>query len=495
MPKQTSQQITSLPDLVKSISIRVSGSSKYDKFKRLYEDDRIAFAYDCVNIKTLADYQIEILGRFDEGSNRVAVRGPHGLGKTLIAAILVHHAVLTAESDCKVPTTASAWRQLEKYLWPEIKKVAKLLAWPVIGRPQYDPNRELLGTSIKLNDGIVEAFALASDNHALIEGAHASKLVYIYDEAKTIPVPTWDAAEGAFASEDLTDCILNAFAISTPGNPSGRFFDIHMRKPGYEDWYVMHVTLEQAIRAKRISVKWAEQRERQWGRDSSIYQNRVLGEFADNSEDGIIPLSWVRKAQVRWREWKEKGMPHQSGRKVLGIDPARMGRDSTVVAEKVASTLKCLVVIPKLPVTSTCGRIINLLSGHYIHIEMEGGLGASIYDILREHSAPNLRPIQVGGKTYWRGRSGELKFMNVRIAMWWNMRELLDPDFGQEVALPPDPFLEADLTTPIWDNRSDGTMFLESKRDIMSRLGRSPDWGTACCLAFWNPSAGGGVMF
>jgi hypothetical protein len=94
------QQDTNLIDLVKSISIHLSGSGKFGKFKRMYSNDR------------------------------VAVKSPHGTGKTFLAAILTHHSVLTAESDCKVPTTASAWRQLEKYLWPEIKKLAKNLAWP-----------------------------------------------------------------------------------------------------------------------------------------------------------------------------------------------------------------------------------------------------------------------------------------------------------------------------------------------------------------------------
>jgi hypothetical protein len=55
--------------------------------------------------------------------HRVAARGPHGLGKTTLASWVVIWFALTRDGDdWKVITTASAWRQLEKFLWPEIHK-------------------------------------------------------------------------------------------------------------------------------------------------------------------------------------------------------------------------------------------------------------------------------------------------------------------------------------------------------------------------------------
>jgi hypothetical protein len=66
---------------------------------------------------------------------------------------------------------------------------------------------------------------------------------------------------------------------------------VHKRAPGLEDWHVRHVTLEEAVAAGRISPDWAEQRARQWGRDSALYANRVLGEFHASDEDSVIPLA------------------------------------------------------------------------------------------------------------------------------------------------------------------------------------------------------------
>jgi hypothetical protein len=40
--------------------------------------------------------------------------------------------------------------------------------------------------------------------------------------------------------------------------------------------------------------------------------------------------------------------------------------------------------------------------------------------------------------------------VNQRAEWWWGMREDLDPASGQDLALPPDPELKADLCAPRW---------------------------------------------
>lgn len=548
MPKLTNQGNSSIVEVAKSIAIDLDGSRQKLKFQRLYKNDRIAFLYDVMPsyARTIAPYQLEMLGYFDEGKTRVSVRGPHGLGKTFIAAIMVHHAILTTEEDCKVPTTASANRQLEKYLWPEIRKAAKNIAWPVVGRPPYEPQRELLRNSIRLRGGIVEAFAVASDRHDYVEGAHATIMRYILDEAKTIPSDMWDAIEGAFSSEGLiapddrivvptmlgdegnskdqygdsnavkiegeSKYSVNVFAISTPGPPVGRFYDIHMKKPGYEDWYVKHVSLDEAIRAGRVSAKWAEQRKRQWGENSSVYQNRVLGQFSDNTEDGVIPLSWVDAAMERYRRLKADGtIEHMVGTaqrrdKCVGVDVARYGGDETVLAKRIASLMITLQCFQRQPTTATAGNVFKFAQGGFhVNIETDGGLGASVYDMLFDDytekyslgaAAELLHPITVGGKTGMRDQSGELGFYDVRSAMWWHMRELLDPNNGRKIALVPDERLRLDLVTPTWEVKRMGIVKVQSKEEIKRLIGRSTDRGDACCLAFWEGGGqGGGVVF
>jgi hypothetical protein len=549
-----------IQELVGSINFDLSGSNKYRRFQKMYSEDRIAFVHDIMPDVglTITSYQEEILGYYDDGYTRVAIRGPHGLGKTFLAAILVHHMVLTSEEDAKVPTTASAWRQLEKYLWPEINKLAKLIAWHEVGRTSYDPRSEFLQLAIKIKDRDVEAFALASDDHTSLEGAHATRILFVFDEAKTIPAATWDAVEGAFSTEGLSDAYKAlAFAISTPGDPSGRFYDIHTGAPGYDDWLVRHVTIDEAIAAGRISQQWVDQREVQWGRDNPVFQNRVLGEFADNTEDGLIPLSWVNAAIERGKAYATISKPYgthalttiggaysssegihnqhtprtvprtgggiqstvpqtpmvqgngsrtvvgtgegiqgsvEGAVRVLGVDVARMGRDSTVIAERQALILKNISQYRKSPTTVTAGRVKNIARGHVINIEMDG-LGAGVYDMLREQGVPNLRAVHPQGKTVYRDSSGELSFLNVRAAMWWKMRELLDPANNMGIILPDHNGMKADLIAPRWMTTSTGLIKIEPKVDLKKRLGRSPDIGDAVCLCFWGTRSGGGVVF
>jgi hypothetical protein len=298
--------------------------------------------------------------------------------------------------------------------------------------------------------------------------------------------------------ESTNDTVYEAlaFAISTPGDPTGQFYDIHMHKPGYEDWLTRHVTIDEAIAAGRISPKWVAQRAIQWGVDSSVYQNRVLGEFADETEEGVIPLSWIRAANHRWLDWEKKGFPVESGAiEILGVDVAGGGEDKTVIAHRSAWGVSRLHIYSKLQTPATAGHVKSLCAGKKVHIEMDGGLGASVYAILKEQEIKGLVPITVGASTHWRDRSGEISFLNVRAAMWWNMRELLDPTYNSQIMLPPLEQLTLDLSTPHSEMMKDATRKIESKDSIAKKIGRSTDYGDAVCLAFWGANRGGGVVF
>jgi hypothetical protein len=70
-----------------------------------------------------------------------------------------------------------------------------------------------------------------------------------------------------------------------------------------------------------------------------------------------------------------------------------------------------------------------------------------------------------------------LHFVNLRAYAYWSLRDLLDPEQGQNLALPPDQELLSDLTAPRWSLTTQGIK-IEAKEDIAERLGRSPDH---CC--------------
>jgi hypothetical protein len=301
-----------------------------------YNDDPLGFIDAYVDFggvsEGLTDYQREIIAALPV-KNRVSVRGPHGLGKTAVSSLVVLWFALTREAagrDWKCVTTAGGWRQLEHYLWPEIRKWAHRLRWDDMGRRPLDERGELLALKLRMRSG--EAFAAASDKPELIEGCHADSVLYIFDESKAIIPETFDAAEGAFSGASAGSGLeALALAMSTPGEPSGRFYAIHCHAPGLQDWWTRHVTLDEAIAAGRVSREWADQRALQWGTASAVFVNRVLGEFHSSDEDSVVPLSWIEAANDRWRAWDEAGRPDLELPHVAGVDVARCFDDQTEI--------------------------------------------------------------------------------------------------------------------------------------------------------------------
>lgn len=452
-----------------------------------YKNDRVAWAHDCITWPVdggLTVYQEEGLAALDV-HDRVCIRAPHGAGKTTTDALAVLHFATTRDAeriDWKCPTVASNWRQLTQYLWPEIHKWARRLDWTKLGLAPWT-QRELLALNLKLMTG--SAFAVATNDPAALEGAHADWLFYLFDESKSIAAATFDAAEGAFSGAGGdTAQEAKALCTSTPGPPSGRFYDIQSRKPGYEDWHVIHWTLDDVIAAGRVSAEWAAQRAKQWGVKSATYRQRVLGEFAEDDKDTVIPLAWIEQANERWLEWEELGMTpaHLAS---VGVDVAREGSDKTVLAARYGTLIDRLQVYEKQDTMATTGLVhaITATVGVWSTVDVIG-IGSGVVDRLRE-LGDDVVPFNASERTDRLDLPGILGFVNKRSASWWNLREMLDPGSGFDLALPPDDELLGELTSPKWRVTSGGRIQVEQKADVAARLGRSPDKADAVVMAYW----------
>ena len=449
---------------------------------KTWTESPVTWGRDCLKID-LAGYQAEVLDALPV-QRRVAVKGPHGLGKSFMGAFLVNWFATTRDlmgKDWKIITTASAWRHLEVYLWPEIHKWANRIDFVTLGRAPYNPRTELLDLRLKLQYGA--ATAVASNTPERIEGAHAEELLYLLDEAKIIPPATWDSIEGAFSNAG-TDTVDNAyaFAMSTPGPPSGRFYQIHKREAGYEDWWTRSITLDEAIASGRISRQWADQRRAQWGEQSAMYQNRVLGNFHASDEDSVIPLAWLEDAIERWHVWDRAGRPSPGGPLWTGVDVGR-GGDESVLAIRDG----WVITLEGNRRRDTMSQVADLQGRDGRAIIDVIGLGAGVYDRMRELGE---RPVAYTGSAGVKGardRSGKYGFTNTRSAAYWHLRELLDPAYEPVLALPPDDKMVSDLTTPTWDITTGvpPKIQVEVKDKVVERLGRSPDRGDAVAMSLW----------
>ena len=195
----------------------------------------------------------------------------------------------------------------------------------------------------------------------------------------------------------------------------------------------------------------------------------------------VIPTDWVRAAQRRWLERERPATPLTA----VGIDPARGGRDNTAMARRYDNWFDEIVAWPGVATSDgpTAANLVRQALGDeepgYVNIDVVG-YGASAYDSLK--TMYNVEPVNAGEGSEYRDRSGKLKMRNMRAEYYWRMREALDPEHGDDIALPPGNEIVADLCAARYRLTTAGVQ-IEEKDEIKKRLGRSPDKGEALLLA------------
>jgi len=204
----------------------------------------------------------------------------------------------------------------------------------------------------------------------------------------------------------------------------------------------------------------------------------------------VIPTEWAKAAQ---RRWKDREPPDTLFTRV-GVDPSRGGVDSTEIAPRSDNYFYELLSYPgkNVPDGPACAALVIECLGEVnedaeINVDVIG-IGSSIYDILLAQDYL-VYPVNFAKGTKATDKSGRLEFRNVRAEAYWKFREALDPNSGEDLAIPMGDELLADLVTPRWSVSTRGIL-VEPKKDIRKRLGRSPGKGDAVVLAHYEPEAG-----
>lgn len=202
----------------------------------------------------------------------------------------------------------------------------------------------------------------------------------------------------------------------------------------------------------------------------------------------VIPTAWVEEAQARWKPRARKGEMLTQG-----VDVARGGKDNSVISNMHAPLTPDEgpwfdELEPRtFPGAETPNgpALAGLIIAHRrdlapVLIDVIG-VGAAPYDVLNGMDV-QVHGVNMSAGVDYRDKSGMLSFLNTRSWLWWNMREALDPANGVGIALPPDKALLSELCMPKW-SVSGKTIKVESREEIVKRLGRSPDRATAVILA------------
>lgn len=411
---------------------------------------------------TGAPYQFEVLAALAE-VDHVSVRSGHGVGKSTLAAWAILWWLFSRPESLAVVAAPTADRQGRGIVGREVLK------WAQRGRLTLDSDG--LGGWRSGNTGSRLVVVSGASEVGLVEGQHADATLLVLDECKALGRDTIDALSGA-----LTGTEGRILAGSTPGAPSGFFFDV-AREDGDGDWRRFHIPSDDS---SQVSERWVNGRARAWGVQSATYQQRVRGEFP--RDGGGALCSWALLHASVGREIPPSARVAVSGT-VLGLDVARslagdasaavLVRDGAVVH---AETWR------EATLTATAGRALDLVRRFRPDaiVVDEGGVGGGLVDRLRE-VVPSVRGVHFGQRA-----ADPDRFVNARAEAYWTLRVRLEagalslPDSaeGRDELLP-----ELAAQRVVYDAR--GRVGLAPKDAIRGELGRSPDLADALALSVY----------
>ena len=228
------------------------------------------------------------------------------------------------------------------------------------------------------------------------------------------------------------------------------------------------------------TVEWAVSRLDKWGKDSPLFQSRVLGIFPKISKDTIIALADLEAC-------KDIAGKRTSPR-VLGIDVARFGNDDTcfIGAENWEQVYKEKWNGQDL--VKTANRAIHLIKTKKINVVVidDTGLGGGVTDML--HDAQNtgltfqLIPVNFAEK------SNTDEYDDIVTEMYFNVKDLVE---HRHIQVEDEGDLFAELSNRKYKFTNRGKIRIESKDDYKKRTGSgSPNEADAFVLCIWGLSYG-----
>lgn len=402
-------------------------------------------------------------------SRRTAVRSGHGVGKTRLAASIIHWFIST-RSYPRIRCTANTEKQIMSVLWSELGVIHR-----------QAKNRDLFEyskTSYRLKSApevhFAEAIAWSAEKSEAFAGIHSDNVLYIFDEASAIDSIIWEVSQGAMTKQNARWLVL--------GNPTrnqGKFYECFGRnqwKPGDIDTSLWHTFTISCFESPRVTKEYIDEIKREYGENSDPFRVRVLGLPPLQEDQQFISKSLFDSAANR--------IVHNSptAARILGIDVARFGEDRTVFVERQGFVIKHLLTRRGQDTMRTVGDTLRLITDerqagrpfHSVVIDSVG-IGAGVVDRLREQG---VEIIACNGGT--EPRKPE-KYKNLRAELWDSYKEWL-----KEGKI--DPEFEEDSCGIFYSYDSGNRLVMERKEDAKKRGIASPDLADAATLTFYAPS-------
>lgn len=481
-----------------------------------YRDDPCAFFEEVLGLPVWGDHEhgqramLEHIRDYD----RVAVRAGRKVSKSFsLGGIALWW--FTSWYDAQVIITSTTARQVDDVNWGDVKFLharaqhpldatdwsnEKLLAYrPTLTTRPIDGEPRILARS-GLVSGFRKVAGFTAREGVAAQGKSGVHQLYLLDESSGIPQGVIEAIIGNMAGGG------KLVMWGNPTKSEDEFYEAFGKKQrsdsnptGYKTLTISSEESPNVVAGEQLIPglalrSYIEEREREWGRASALFQVHVLGKHVELEEGKIISLHEIHEAVQRWSATGESFVKGE-GVLHIGCDPAlsRTGDEAVFAARRGK-------------------RVLELRADR--NLSEEGHVAVAL-DLIKAHGNPgevailNLDSLgDVGEKVKqafigWQLRNPATKrfiLCCVRAsdnairepAGYWHVYDELwgvcASWLHEGGAIPDDPKLERDLHSPAWSYDKHQRMMATRKDDLRKKLGRSPDRGNALCLACWENS-------
>ena len=204
--------------------------------------------------------------------NRMSIVSGHGIGKSMLLAVLILW-FLFIHPMAQVACTSPSKEQMYDVLWKELKKWIDKLPDGMKDLYQWESGH------IRMKEAPQVWFARAKtsskENTEALAGVHADWVLMAVDEASGVEEPIFETMEGALTSGNVL-----VFLISNGTRSIGYFYDTHHKDASRWQNYSFS-----SLESPRVDTKYVTGIVDKYGDDSVQYAIRVKGQFPD---EGIM---------------------------------------------------------------------------------------------------------------------------------------------------------------------------------------------------------------
>lgn len=397
---------------------------------------------------------------------RVTVRSCNGAGKTLCAAWAVLWFLYTRPGAIVV-TTAPTKNQVVNLLWRRLRGAFGEAQRPLPGRCLT----ALLEVSTEWY-----AMGLATDEEVNFQGPHSpAGVLMVGDEASGLKEWMYHAMDGS-----MTERGAKQLLIGNPNVASGTFFESHRTWPVEQRFHISAFDVPEHV----LDPDWKERMLHDVGKESPVYQVRVLGNFPPQGPDSLFSMLDVEAAQQRDL--------FPDGPLEFGMDVAEEGGDESYVYARRGKKIVAAEGWHGYDPLQSAGRLIALYNRLAVADEPtlikldDIGIGSGTKAQLALHFKDKKHVQVVGvnvGETAWNTEN----YANRRAEIFFGLAKRFQ---NGEVDIPAaDHILQDQLTQLKYLHTEKGQLKIESKKDMRKRRGgehgwKSPDRGDALAICF-----------